>query len=166
MSNQNEKKLLNQKHTVSMLTDHLVFCPKYRGSVLVGEVRDYAEAVIRGICRDMGVVIIRMAVNAEHVHMFYKYPPEYSVSQVAQRIKGVSSKRLRDRFPHLKSWCGGHLWAPSCFHGAVGNGWDVVDNYISNQQDYHSGGRICTGGQRDSGGSWRNNATDRRKGLP
>ena len=144
---------------MSMLTDHMVFCPKYRGTVLVGEVRDYAERVIRGICADMGIVIIRMAVNAEHVHMFYKYPPDYSVSQIAQRIKGVSSKRLRDRFPHLKGWCGGHLWAPSCFHGAVGNGWDVVDNYISNQRDYG-------GGKRDYAGSWRNNASDRRKSLP
>jgi REP element-mobilizing transposase RayT len=30
-------------HTVSLLTDHLVFSPKYRGKVLVGEVAEAAE---------------------------------------------------------------------------------------------------------------------------
>ena len=143
MSYQCEKRLSNNNHTVSMLTDHLVFCPKYRGHVLVGEVKDYAEEVIRGICKDLGIVIIRMAVNIDHVHLFYKYPPNLSVSFIAQKIKGVSSKRLRDKFPHLKRWCAGHLWAPSCFHGSVGTGWDVVDNYISNQQNYVAGAQKC-----------------------
>jgi REP element-mobilizing transposase RayT len=30
-------------HTVSLLTDHLVFSPKYRGKVLEGEVAEAAE---------------------------------------------------------------------------------------------------------------------------
>lgn len=127
-------RLVRGNHTVSLLTDHMVFCPKYRGRVIVGDVREYAERVIRDVCMDMGVTIVRMAVNTDHVHIFFKYPPNYSVSYIAQRIKGVSSKKLRDRFPHLKRWCGRHLWAPSCFHGSVGQGWDVVENYIRNQE--------------------------------
>ncbi len=56
----------------------------------------------------------------------------------AKKIKGVSSKRLRDEFPHLKDWCGNHLWAPSCFHGSVGNGWEVVSKYIETQDLHHA----------------------------
>ena len=33
-------------HTVSMLTHHLVFSPKYRGKVLLGEVREATEEII------------------------------------------------------------------------------------------------------------------------
>ena len=33
-------------HTVSLLTDHLVFSPKYRGKVLLGEVADAAEEIV------------------------------------------------------------------------------------------------------------------------
>jgi hypothetical protein len=33
-------------HTVSLLTDHLVFSPKYRGKVLEGEVAEAAEEII------------------------------------------------------------------------------------------------------------------------
>lgn len=89
------KKIRFDRHTASMLTDHLVFCPKYRGKVLVGDIRDYAEKVIRQICEEMGIDIIRIAVNSEHVHIFFKYPPKYSVSYIANIIKGRSSRLLR-----------------------------------------------------------------------
>lgn len=29
-------------------------------------------------------------------------------------------------FGGLKEFCDDHLWAPSCYHGSVGNGWDIV----------------------------------------
>ena len=38
-----ERHALHDLHTVSMLTDHLVFSPKYRGKVLLGEVDGAAE---------------------------------------------------------------------------------------------------------------------------
>jgi hypothetical protein len=76
-----------------------------------------------------------MAMNVDHVHLFIKYPPKYSVSWIAKRIKGRSSKLLRDEFPQLKVWCPGHLWAPSCYHGSVGHGWEVVEKYISEQKE-------------------------------
>ncbi len=57
-------------------------------------------------------------------------------SYIAKKIKGVSSRILRKEFPHLQEWCGDHLWAPSCFHGSVGNGWDVVEKYIREQDVY------------------------------
>jgi hypothetical protein len=62
--------------------------------------------------------------------------PKYSVSGIEKRIKGRSSKLLRDQFPQLKEWCPGHLWAPSCYHGSVGHGWEVVEKYISGQKGY------------------------------
>ena len=38
--------LHQDRHTVSMLTDHLVFSPKYRGKVLLGEVGAATEEII------------------------------------------------------------------------------------------------------------------------
>ena len=29
--------------------------------------------------------------------------------------------------------CESHLWAPGCYHGSVGQGWEVVEKYISTQ---------------------------------
>jgi len=48
-----------------------------------------------------------------------KYPPKYSVGWIAKRLNGSSSKLLRDRFPHIKEWCPGHLWALSCYHPKI-----------------------------------------------
>jgi len=94
--------LRHDRHTVSLLTDHLVFSPKYRGKVLEGEVAEAAD----------------------------------EISWIAKRLKGRSSKLLRDQFPQLREWCPGHLWAPSCYHGSVGHGWEVVERYISGQKGY------------------------------
>jgi hypothetical protein len=38
--------LLHDRHTVSLLTDHLVFSQKYRGKVLEGEVAEAAEVIV------------------------------------------------------------------------------------------------------------------------
>jgi len=42
--------LRHDRHTVSLLTDHLVFSLKYRGKVLEGEVAETAEEIIRENC--------------------------------------------------------------------------------------------------------------------
>lgn len=38
--------LCHDRNTASMLTNHLVFSPKYRGKVLLGEVEETAEEII------------------------------------------------------------------------------------------------------------------------
>ncbi len=97
-----------------MLTGHMVFSPRYRGKVLVGDVAMLSEAIIRKTCKELDIKIIDMAVNPDHVHLFFKYPPKYSVSYILKMIKGRSSRVLRKEFPYLKEWCGDHLWVPSC----------------------------------------------------
>jgi putative transposase len=84
----------------------MVIFPKYRGKILTGEVGLIAEAVIRNTCAQMGIRIIDMTVNPDHVHIFFQYPPKYSLSFIAKMIKGRSSRILRQEFPHLKEWCG------------------------------------------------------------
>ncbi len=61
---------------------------------------------------------------------------EMDIEIIAKRIKGSTSRILRKEFPHLREGCGEHFWAPSCFHGSVGNEWDVVQKYISEQDTY------------------------------
>jgi len=132
----NRKELRHDRHTVSLLTDHMVFAPKYRGKMLVGDAAVIAEGINCKTCVEMDIEIIEIAVNPDHVHIFFKYPPKYSPSYIAKRIKGSTSRILKKEFPHLREWCGEHFWAPSCFHGSVGNGWDVVQKYISEQDKY------------------------------
>ena len=50
--------LRHDRHTVSLLTDHLVFSPKYRGKVLLGEVAEAAEEIIRENCKELDIEVI------------------------------------------------------------------------------------------------------------
>jgi len=58
--------------------------------VLVGDVVMLAEAVIWKTCEELDIKIIDMAVNPDHVHLFIKYPPKYSVSYILKMIKSRS----------------------------------------------------------------------------
>ena len=86
------KQLRHDRHTVSLLTDHMVFSPKYRGKVIVGEVAMVAEAIIRKTCKELDIEVIYMSVSPDHIHLFIQYPPKYSVSFIAKRLKGRSSR--------------------------------------------------------------------------
>jgi len=130
--------LRHDRHTVSLLTDHMVFSPKYRGKILIGDAAMVAEAIICKTCIEMDIEIIEIAVNPDHVHIFFRYPPKYSLSYIAKKIKRRSSRILREEFHYLKEWCGEHLWAPSCFHGSVRNGWEVVEKHIETQDKHHA----------------------------
>ncbi|MGB7533769.1 MAG: transposase [Halobacteriota archaeon] len=48
----------HDKHTVSLLTDHLIFSPKYRGKVLLGEVPEAAEEIVRETCKEHDIEVI------------------------------------------------------------------------------------------------------------
>ena len=139
-----QRELRHDRHTVSLLTDHMVITPKYRGKILVGDVALAVEGIIRTTCKEMKIEIIDMAVNIDHVHLFIEYPPKYSVSFIAKKIKGRSSRILRQNFPHLKEWCKDHLWAPGCYHGSVGHGWEVVEKYIGTQDYARKDKSLCT----------------------
>jgi putative transposase len=111
----------------------MVFSPKYRGKILVGDVAMVAEAVIRATCHELDIKIIDISVNYDHVHLFIQYPPKHSLSYIAKMLKGRSSRILRQEFPELKKWCKQSLWAPSCYHGSVGHGCEVVQKYIEHR---------------------------------
>ena len=85
------RELRHDKHTVSLLTDHMVFSPKYRGKILTGDIAMLAEAIIRKTCKELDIKIIDMAVNPDHVRLFIQFPPKYFVSFIAKMLKGRTS---------------------------------------------------------------------------
>ncbi|KAF5420611.1 MAG: putative transposase [Candidatus Methanocomedens sp.] len=80
-----KKELRRDRHTVSLLTDHMVFSPKYRGKVLVGDVAMVAEAIIRKTCKELDITIIDMSASSDHIHYFIQYPLNYPISFIANR---------------------------------------------------------------------------------
>ena len=99
----------------------LVWITKYRYKILQGEVAERARELIRQTCQLREVQIVRGAVSADQVHMRVSAPPQLAPSKLVQYIKGRSSRRLQDEFPHLrKRYWGQHLWGRGYFCATVG----------------------------------------------
>ena len=62
------------------------------------------ECILCKTCKELDIEIIEIAFNPDHVHIFFKYPPKYSLSFIAKRLKGRTNRILRKEFPHLKEY--------------------------------------------------------------
>ena len=122
-------------HSVYDLKIHLVWITKYRKPVLFGNVGSRLRDLIREICKSMDIEIIRGHVSKDHVHIFVSVPPYVSVSELAKRVKGKTSRKLLSEYRHLaKKFWGRHLWARGYFAASSGNVTDeVIMQYIEMQ---------------------------------
>ncbi len=111
---------------------HIVFCPKYRRRVLVGDVRLRLDALIRERISDLGGEVGALEVMPDHVHLFCQMTPNLAPCEVVRRVKGYTSRVLRQEFPHLRNMRS--LWTPSYFLGTTGHtSSSVVQEYIERQ---------------------------------
>jgi putative transposase len=112
-----------------------VWITKYRKPALTGEVGNRTREIIRQVCREIDVEIIKGHVSKDHVHVFVSVPPKVTISKMVQRMKGVSSYRLMMEFKHMqKTFWGNHLWARGYFCVSSGNVTDeVIKEYIEKQ---------------------------------
>ena len=122
-------------HTVFEIHLHLVWVTKYRRAALRGEVGIRVRDLIRQICQEQDVRIIKGHVSKDHVHLFVSIPPQVTISRLMQKLKGKTAYKLLQEFPHLrKQFWGRHIWARGYFCCSSGNVTDeAVKEYIENQ---------------------------------
>jgi len=72
-------------HTVFYHRYHIVWITKYRYAVLEGAVRGRIREIIRQVCAELGVTIVKGVLSRDHVHMFVSIPPQLAVSDVEPR---------------------------------------------------------------------------------
>jgi putative transposase len=112
---------------------HVIWCPKYRRCVLGGVAELRLKQIIGEVVAEFGGRVIEVETMPDHVHLLVELPPHVAVSKLVQILKGRSSRRLRQEFPHLvRMRC---LWAPSWFVSTVGGApLEVVRRYVENQK--------------------------------
>jgi len=122
-------------HTVFEIHLHVVWTTKYRRPALTGEVATRVRDLIREICGQHEVTIMKGHVAKDHVHLFVSIPPQVTISRMIQWLKGKSSYKMLGEFPHLqKQFWGRHLWARGYFCCSSGNVTDdMIAEYIANQ---------------------------------
>lgn len=114
---------------------HVVFCPKYRRPVLQNNIAQRLEEIIRQTCDELKVEIIAMEIMPDHVHLLLECDPQFGIHRVVKRLKGKSSRLLREEFPYLKSRLP-TLWTNSVFYSTVGGApLSVIKQYVENQKN-------------------------------
>jgi putative transposase len=115
---------------------HLVWIPKYRKRVLMGQIAVRTRDLLRQVATENEIQIISGKVSVDHVHIFILYKPQQSVSKIMQFLKGTSSRLLMQDFTSLhKQFWGRHLWARGYLAVSSGTITDeVIQEYISIQE--------------------------------
>ena len=122
-------------HTVYDIKYHIVWITKYRKGVMTGLVAERCREIIRQVCKENEVEILKGHISKDHVHLFVSVPPMLCVSKLVQLMKGRSSRKLLMEDKNLqKQYWGQHLWARGYFVASSGNITDeMVKEYIENQ---------------------------------
>ena len=124
----------SNKNVVYSCKYHVIWCPKYRRKVLVGDVEKRLKELVLEIAFSLDVDIIEVETDQDHIHILAEVDPQFGVNEFVRLVKGKTSRYLRQEFPHLRSRLP-TLWTNSYFVATVGGApLSVVKQYIENQQ--------------------------------
>lgn len=123
----------HKKTSVSLINYHFVWTPKRRRKVLVGDVERRLNELICETAANLDCEVLAIEVIPDHVHLFLSCPPSLAPDQVMFRIKGYSSRVLRQEFPHLLKMSS--MWTRSYFVSTAGNvSSETIKRYIAQQK--------------------------------
>jgi putative transposase len=135
MNLENPSKKYHSTHSLVFSCQyHVVFCPKYRRKVLINGVDVRLKELILEKQLEYGYSVIEMEVMPDHVHLLLEVDPQFGIHKVVKRIKGISSRILREEFSWLKSRLP-TLWTNSYFVSTVsGAQISIIKQYIESQK--------------------------------
>ena len=123
-------------HTRHRLQYHLVWIPKYRRRVLRGKIVVRLKRLLYEACRMNKWWVSELSIREDQIHITIQTNPRDSVAEIAQRLKGGTSRVIRKEFPELEEFLwGDSFWADGYFAETVGNvDEEVVKRYIRDQR--------------------------------
>ena len=121
------------RHASYDLNYHIVWLPKYRNSVLKGEVADRVRTILHEIADSKGVEILDLTVQPDHVHLFVSSPPKNEPALLANWFKSISSRKYNHRYAdHDGEKIG---WVRGYYAGTAGHvSSETVENYIQRHE--------------------------------
>ncbi len=124
-------------HTITDFKYHFVWKTKYSYRVLEGDLALRFRDIIRDICAENRMEVIKGNIRPNHVHILVNAPSYLSPAKIMQYLKGKSSYRLQREFPKLrKKYWGRHLWSRGYFGASVGAvNESQIKQYIEDQSD-------------------------------
>lgn len=120
--------------TVSLINYHFIFCPRYRRKIFLRtDVEERFKQLVYEICEELDIGVIALECDKDHTHVFLNAPPTLSPADIMAKIKGVTSKKLREEFPHLQHLPS--LWTRSYLVSTAGNvSSETIKRYVEQQK--------------------------------
>jgi putative transposase len=121
-------------NTYTSLHYHVVFSTKNRVPDIAQNIEQRVWAYIGGIARKHKMTALQVGGVEDHIHALVTAPPIYAPSQIAQFLKGESSKWIHEEFREMRGfgWQDGY----GAFTVSKSNIPEVV-RYIQNQREHH-----------------------------
>lgn len=130
--------LKSTRYAKYLLHAHIVFTPKYRKKIFTKKHLDLMEIVFKDICKMNNSTLEEFDGEADHVHLLVTYPPRIALSVLVNSLKGVSSRKLRQKFEVFQEQYWGKnvaLWSRSYFVASVGGApIEILKQYIEQQK--------------------------------
>ena len=122
-------------HTTHRLEYHVVITPKFRKRVLIGKITGILKKTIYEGCKMNGWWVSELSIQKDHVHMMIQISPSEPISDVVRKIKGATSRIIREGFPEIIEFIWGKsLWSEGYFAETVGKvDEEIIRRYIRNQ---------------------------------
>ena len=129
--------LKSTRHAKYLLHAHIVFTTKYRKKIFTKEHLEVMKEVFENICIINNATLEEFDGESDHIHILVTYPPRIALSVLVNSLKGVSSRKLRQKFKVFQKEYWGEnvaLWSRSYFVASVGGApLEILKNYIQDQ---------------------------------
>ena len=128
-------KFKSNNNVVYSCTYHVVWVTKYRKKYLTGEMEKRLKQVCKEVAKECSFEISEMECERDHIHMLVDVDPQFGIHKAVKRMKGRSSRILRQEFDILRQRLP-TLWTNSCFVCTVGGApIAIVKQYIESQKE-------------------------------
>ena len=125
-------------HCVYSINIHLVLVVAYRRKAISRTILSTIQEVLHKCLDRLEVRILDFSGEADHIHLLISIPPNYSISDLVNRIKTATSRTIRHKHMNEISpllW-GDRFWSKSYCAVSVGDGRSIesVKKYIQGQK--------------------------------
>ena len=115
---------------------HVSMVVKYRHKVFdIVQFRTRCEALLRETAQRIGIQIIELGFDRDHLHMVILLAVTHRLDKVMKSMKGTSGRKLLHEFPEVKRryfWKSG-LWSGAIFGDSLGSEPEKLYAYVKNQ---------------------------------
>jgi putative transposase len=120
--------------TISLVNYHFVFCPRYRRKIFqIPGLEERFKTLVQQKCKELDIEILAMECQIDHTHLFLNCPPTMGPSDVMHKLKGYTSRILREEYTVLSKMP--NLWTRSYFVSTAGNvSSQTIQTYVEMQK--------------------------------